>query len=142
MKINTVLKSKIEKLKKALKQNMDGKIMIRNDSSFAGDDRRGIHTFNLYFDIPTPRNKDLINSEIVKMGFNPLGIRIVGGSYGYVITFKTKKEIQGEYVNDALQMYYEQQFQRAKNILNRDDQRAHEFATSMVDMYGHRYEEA
>lgn len=78
----------VEALKKELKRLTKGRTMVRQDGSYKRDEARGIYTWAVYFD--DPRDRDVISKAIAFGGFYPSVFRVVGGSYGYVLSFRTK----------------------------------------------------
>jgi len=87
MRIEDV-KAHLELLKQELRKTTQGKTMVRQDRSYKGNEDRGIFTYRVYFDIPTATNKEAIRKAIIRSGFHVTGYRVVGGSYGYTISFQ------------------------------------------------------
>lgn len=79
-------------VKRELKDVIDGKFMVRQYRGDRGLESRGILTYNVYFDTPTPRNQEGIKVTLESLGLEPTNMIIVGGSYGYQISFKVKEE--------------------------------------------------
>jgi len=82
----------LEAVKRELREVIDGKFMVRQYKGYRGLDRQGIHTYYVYFDTPTPRNKDGITVTLEALGLEPTKMRVTSGSYGYIISFKVKEE--------------------------------------------------
>lgn len=82
----------LKKVRVELRKQVSGKVMVRKDTSYPGLEQRGIFTYNVYFDNPTPIAKETIKKVIEDNGFSSSNPRIVGGVYGYVISFTTDKE--------------------------------------------------
>lgn len=82
----------MDELKKELKDSITGKVMLRKNRNYKGLEKMNIDTYDVYFDTPTTKNKELIKKLIEDKGYKASGFRIIGGSYGYVITFNTKKD--------------------------------------------------
>ncbi|MFV1457655.1 hypothetical protein [Bacillus mycoides] len=81
----------LQKVKAELKKRVSGKVMVRKDNSYPGLEQKGIFTYNVYFDNPSPNVKEAIKGVIESHGFQAMNFRIIGGAYGYVIPFTTEK---------------------------------------------------
>ncbi|UXQ89010.1 hypothetical protein Thu_167 [Bacillus phage Thurquoise] len=82
----------LEAVKRELKEVVDGKFMVRQYRGYRGLENRGILTYNVYFDTSTPRNQEGIRVTLEALGLEPTKMVVIGGSYGYLIRFKVKKE--------------------------------------------------
>lgn len=71
----------LEEVKRQLKEKVDGRVMVRKNSN----------RYSVYFDTPTPRNKEIIREILEVHGYTAYNFMIMGGSYGYVISFNPPK---------------------------------------------------
>jgi hypothetical protein len=83
--------TRVEALKKDLRNIVQGKVMVRKSRShrFALDE----DYYDVYYAIPTMANKENILNTIWKHGFDcwQKDSRVVGGAYGYVFHTRIKK---------------------------------------------------
>jgi hypothetical protein len=63
--------------------------MLRENKTYRGDAANGIYHWDVYFD--DPNDRDTIGMVIGFGGFTAGGFRIIGGTYGYVRSFSTRK---------------------------------------------------
>lgn len=82
----------LEAVKRELRDVIDGRFMVRKDGRYKGLEKEGVMSYLVYFDTPTPRNKDGIRVTLEALDLEPTSMIIVGGSYGYTIGFRTKEE--------------------------------------------------
>lgn len=80
----------IETVKQQLKEQCRGKTMLRRDNSHKGLAERGILTYKAYYS--TPIDAKIISEIITKNGLFHSGRVIVGGEYGFCISFQMPKE--------------------------------------------------
>lgn len=78
----------LERLIAEIKSHVKGRSMVRQNSTYKGDEARGIYTWDVYFDDPI--DQQIIGLLAESFGFIAQGFRIVGGTYGYVRSFRTK----------------------------------------------------
>lgn len=74
-------------IKKSLDIRCKGNVMIRQDKKYLGNQARGVWDFKLFFDLPTSSEKETIKAilKIYKAKYG--NFRVIGGKYGYVISF-------------------------------------------------------
>ncbi|WPF70140.1 hypothetical protein BCVP_CDS0112 [Bacillus phage BC-VP] len=82
----------LEAVKRELRDVIDGRFMVRQYKGYRGLDKQGISTYYVYFDTPTPQNKNGITVTLESLGLEPTKMRVTSGSYGYIIAFKVKEE--------------------------------------------------
>ncbi|AHN66634.1 hypothetical protein Bcp1_159 [Bacillus phage Bcp1] len=82
----------LEAVKRELNDVIDGRFMVRQYKGYRMLDKQGISTYYVYFDNPSPKNKDGITVTLEALGLEPTKMRITSGSYGYIIAFKVKEE--------------------------------------------------
>ncbi|AFQ96455.1 hypothetical protein [Bacillus phage vB_BceM_Bc431v3] len=82
----------LDALKRDLKAVVDGKFMVRQYRGYKGLENRGVFTYNVHFDVPTPNNQEAIKQVLGCYDVDVQRFRISEGSYGYIIGFKVKEE--------------------------------------------------
>ncbi|WQZ49425.1 hypothetical protein Z3_109 [Bacillus phage Z3] len=82
----------LEAVKRELRDVIDGRFMVRQYKGYRLLDKQGISTYYVYFDTPTPQNKNGITVTLESLGLEPTKMRVTSGSYGYIIAFKVKEE--------------------------------------------------
>lgn len=75
-------------IKKALDTRVQGRVMIRQDKRYKGNQLLKIWDFTVYYDNPIPQNKDAIVNTLENFGAKYGSIQVQGGAYGYVIHFR------------------------------------------------------
>lgn len=78
----------VKLIKQELKEKIKGRLMIRKNNSYKGYEQKGIYTYNVYFDMPTTANKETLQEVIKKYGGAPSSVLVVGGNYGFLVTFR------------------------------------------------------
>lgn len=84
----------LEAVKRELRDVIDGRFMVRQYKGYRGLDKQGISTYYVYFDTPTPQNKNGITVTLESLGLEPTKMRVTSGSYGYIIAFKVKEGVK------------------------------------------------
>lgn len=79
---------KAREIKKTLDLRVQGRLMIRQDKKYKGLQLRKIWNFTVYFDTPLTTNQDTIKNTLASFGAKYGNMRIVGGTYGFVIDFR------------------------------------------------------
>lgn len=74
-------------IKKALDNRVQGRVMIRQDKAFKGNQLFKIWDFNVYYENPIPANKNAIQQTLKSFGAKFGEMRVIGGAYGFVIHF-------------------------------------------------------
>ncbi len=82
----------LEAVKRELRDVIDGRFMVRKDGRYKGLEKDGVLSYTVYFDTPTPQNKNGITVTLESLGLEPTKMRVTSGSYGYIIAFKVKEE--------------------------------------------------
>jgi hypothetical protein len=83
-------KAAVEEMKKDLTRNIQGKFMIRRNHQYKGWEQQGVWSFNVYFDLPLPKNKEAIKVAAYNAGMHcGDNYHVIGGTYGYVFYIHT-----------------------------------------------------
>lgn len=88
-----MLENKALEIANEIKEELQGikennKIMIRRCRKFKGLEEKGVWSFDVYYDVPLPIVKASISNIIEKHGGRVYHHRIIGGSYGYTVSYK------------------------------------------------------
>lgn len=83
--------NKVTLIKSQLKERCEGDVMVRKNRSYRGLEQDGIQTYDVFYSLPTPKEKEIINkiiSEHVEISYGHI---VVGGQYGYKTMFQIKE---------------------------------------------------
>lgn len=82
----------IEEIKKQLKTIPKNEVMVRKNRLWKGLEEMGRVSYSVYYTNPSPRVKEAITEIVESFDCRAFGHRVVGGKYGYVMTFVIAKD--------------------------------------------------